>query len=101
MLRRPRGRQPRRTSTRPHLGHRQEHSRITLLCALGPSTSAKPSAFSSASSISSEALQRAAAAEASASAAEAAERLERDGVLAFLSDKRHGLKIDPPLSLFG
>ena len=35
------------------------------------------------------ALQRAAAAEASASAAEAAERLERDGVLAFLGDKRH------------
>ena len=47
------------------------------------------------------ALQRAAAAEASASAAEAAERLERDGVLAFLGDKGDGLKIDPPLSLFG
>ena len=44
------------------------------------------------------ALQRAAAAEASASAAE---RLERDGVLAFLGDKGDGLKIDPPLSLFG
>jgi hypothetical protein len=44
------------------------------------------------------ALQRAAAAEASASAAE---RLERDGVLAFLRDKGDGLKIDPPLSLFG
>ena len=27
--------------------------------------------------------------------------VERDGVLAFLRDKRHGLKIDPPLSLFG